>query len=195
MDKETLAAYDRAAPQYAAEWTAQPAPTDLYQLLKTHFMPGPTADIGCGAGRDTAWLAARGFAARGYDASEGLLAEARRLHPHLRFEKATLPLLAGVPDGHFTNVLRETVIMHLGASAIVPSVKRLLAILAPGGTLYLSLRVTRDADLRDDNGRLYAAFDAGQVLAALGSARIVLDEERESLSSKKIVRRVIARKP
>ncbi len=36
----------------------------------------------------------------------------------------------------------ETVIMHLESNAIMPAVEQLLAILIPGGTLYLSWRVT-----------------------------------------------------
>jgi 2-polyprenyl-3-methyl-5-hydroxy-6-metoxy-1,4-benzoquinol methylase len=192
MDKATLAAYDRDAASYATEWTEQPAPTDLYELLTKHFVPGPTADVGCGAGRDTAWLAAHGFDARGYDASEGLLAEARRRYPQIRFDKASLPDLAGVPERAFANVTCETVIMHLAPGEVALSVRRLVSLLAPGGTLYLSWRVTRGEDLRDKAGRLYAAFDPGQVLTALASARILMDDERESLSSGKIVRRIVA---
>lgn len=53
MDTPTLAAYDANAAAYAAEWLAQEPPDDMYTLLRTHFTPGPTADVGCGAGRDT----------------------------------------------------------------------------------------------------------------------------------------------
>ena len=38
---------------------------------------GYLVDIGCGSGREVAWLNASGFPAAGFDASEGLLAEAR----------------------------------------------------------------------------------------------------------------------
>jgi len=54
--------------------------------------------------------------------------------------------------------------------------------------------VTRDADRRDEHGRLYAAFDPALVLEALGSADILLDEQRDSESSGKLVRRIVARK-
>jgi SAM-dependent methyltransferase len=113
MDPRTLATYDHEAPAYAAEWHAQPAPSDMHALIRQFFRPGPTADIGCGSGRDIAWLDENGFPATGYDASEGLLAEARRLHPGVRFFSASLPTLDGIGDGIFTNVLCETVIMHL----------------------------------------------------------------------------------
>ena len=97
MDTQTLAAYDRMAAAYAADWHTQPAASDMHALLLGHFRPGPTADIGCGSGRDTAWLAEQGFAVTGFDASEGLLTEARQRYPDLDFRHAALPDLTGRP--------------------------------------------------------------------------------------------------
>jgi SAM-dependent methyltransferase len=194
MDERTLATYDRDAAAFAHEWEEQPVPTDLHALVRRFFRSGPTADIGCGSGRDTAWLNTNGFPAVGYDASEGLLAEARRLHPGLRFQPAALPELSRVADNAFANVLCETVIMHLDAAMITASVRRLVAILEPEGILYLSWRVTEGDDRRDDHGRLYAAFDPALVFQGLGSADVLWDEQLDSRSSGKRIRRVIARK-
>lgn len=195
MDERTLATYDRDAAAFAREWDEQPPPSDLHALVRRFFKPGATADIGCGSGRDAAWLNQSGFPTSGYDASEGLLAEARRAHPEVRFHKASLPALEGIADASLTNVLCETVIMHLGHGLIAASVQRLMTILEPGGTLYLSWRVTADADRRDDKGRLYAAFDPGLVFEGLGAAEILLDEQLDSQSSGKLIRRIVARKP
>ncbi len=195
IDDETIAAYDRDAAQYADDWESQPAPTDLHDVARRFFTPALTADIGCGSGRDTAWLDANGYPAIGFDASRALLREARSRHPGLSFEVATLPDLAGVEGARFANVLCETVIMHLPADTIAAAVDRLLAILAPGGTLYLSWRVTRRADVRDPAGRLYTAFDANLVLAGLAACEILHDQETRSLSSGKLIRRLVARKP
>ena len=195
MDQRTLAAYDLDAADFAAQWHDQPAPHDLHALVGRFFRPGPTADIGCGSGREVAWLAAHGFAeVTGYDASTGLLSEARARYPHLAFATAALPDLAGIPDGSFDNVLCETVIMHLAADAVAPSVERLMAILRPGGVLYLSWRVTEGADERDAHGRLYAAFDRRCVTRALAGATTLLDEQTVSASSGKTIHRIIARK-
>ena len=194
MDHATLGAYDRDAEAFAREWDAQPPPSDLQSVVRTFFTPGATADVGCGSGRDAAWLDANGYPTQGFDASEGLLAEARRRHPTLQFGFATLPELAGVADGSFANVLCETVIMHLEPEAITPAVERLLAIFVPGGVLYLSWRVTEGADRRDEHGRLYAAFDPERVLRALATTEILLDEQVGSVSSGKLIRRIVARK-
>ncbi len=194
MDHLTLAAYDAAAAEFARDWHDQPAPEDMYGLLKRHFSPGPTADIGCGAGRDVAWLAVNGFAAVGYDPSPALLTHARTRYPGLAFRSGALPALAGIPDATYANVLCETVLMHLPRDAVPPSVARLMAILRPGGTLYMSWRVIGAADQRDNQGRLYSAFDKALVAAALAGATILLDEETVSASSGKAIHRIIARK-
>src|SRR5262249_21937014 len=135
-----------------------------------------------------------GFPVTGYDASEGLLAQARRLHPDVRFAQAALPELQGIAAETFVNVLCETVIMHLATDAIARSIGRLMAILPRGGTLYLGWRVTEGADTRDAHGRLYTAFDPSLVLQALVKANVLLDEQGISISSGKMVRRLVARK-
>jgi 2-polyprenyl-3-methyl-5-hydroxy-6-metoxy-1,4-benzoquinol methylase len=131
MDEKTLAAYDTAAAAFADDWNAQSAPGDMYRLLRQYFKLGRTADIGCGAGRDVAWLAANGFDTHGYDASEGLLREARIRYPALCFDVASLPELANIGPETFENVLCETVVMHLSLHAIGPATRRLLDILKP----------------------------------------------------------------
>lgn len=191
-DGATLAAYDGAAASFADDWHAQPAPSDLHDVVGRFFRPGTVADIGCGSGREVAWLCGEGFAARGFDASEGLLAEARRRYPSLSFVPAALPDLDGIVSSSFDNVLCETVIMHLPRGLIAAAVQRLFDIVRPGGVLYLSWRVTKDADLRDGHGRLYTAFDADEVRDALAGAHLLLDEEVVSLSSGKAIHRIVA---
>lgn len=194
-DPATSLAYDTQAEAFAEDWESQPAGTDLHDAVRAFFAPGGlTADIGCGSGRDTAWLAANGFPATSYDASAGLLTEARRRHPGLTFTEATLPDLATIAPATFANVLCETVIMHLPLESIPAAVARLVDILAPGGTLYLTWRVTEAGDQRDAYRRLYAAFDAALVREALDGTSLLLDECRESASSGKIIHRIVARK-
>ena len=195
MDEQTIAAYDQQGVQYAKEWCEQPPPTDMYDLVRHYFKPGPTADIGCGAGRDVAWLAANGYETVGYDASEGLLQQARAVYPLLRFGVTTLPDLPELVPGSYENVLCETVIMHLQPDAIGPAVRSLLKLLRPSGTLYLSWRVTDGDSLRDKNGRLYAAFAPEMITGELGSDDVVLhDSEEISLSSGRKLHRLIVRR-
>ena len=195
MDRKTLAAYDQDAVAFAKDWHDQPAPVDLQEVVERFFVRGGnSADIGCGSGREVAWLNANGFSAAGFDASDGLLAEARRRYPNFKFAHAELPELKGIGARAYDNVLCETVIMHLERAQIAAAVRRLLDIVKPSGILYLSWRVTESADLRDAQGRLYASFDAALVLTELKTAALLLDEEVVSASSGKTIHRIVARK-
>lgn len=193
MDARTLDAYERDAVDYADDWHTQPTDSELRAAVSRHFRIGPTADIGCGAGRDTAWLTEAGYPAVGYDASPALLAEARRRHPGVAFEQAALPALAGVADESFQNVLCETVIMHLPPEELTPSLQRIAAILAPGGTLYLTWRVSPGSGLRDQHGRLYAGVDPQTVRDALGPHTALVDQEVTSESSGRTIHRLVVR--
>ena len=194
MDRQTLAAYDLGAAAFASDWLGQPAPVDLQEIVERFFVRGGnSADIGCGCGREVAWLHANGFAAVGFDASEGLLNEARRRYPSYKFAHAELPDLNGI--GTFDNVLCETVIMHLDRKEIASSVRRLLDVVKPSGILYLSWRVTEGEDQRDPQGRLYAAFDPAVVRTELQDTTVLLDEEVVSASSGKKIHRLVVKKP
>ena len=69
-----------------------------------------------------------------------------------------------------------------------------MAILQSGGVLYLTWRVTKNANRRDEHGRLYSAFDPRLVHEALSDAEILLDEAKTSASSGKTIHRIVARK-
>ena len=195
MDRLTRAAYDKDAAAFAKDWHEQPAPVDLHEIVARFFIKGGiSADIGCGSGREVAWLNANGFPANGFDGSEGLLAQARSRYPNLSFAWAELPILRGIAANSYDNVLCETVIMHLDRARIAPSVRRMLDIVKPGGVFYLSWRVTEDTDQRDQHKRLYAAFDAAVVRGELAAARPLLDEEVISASSRKKIHRVVVKK-
>ena len=193
MDSMTIETYTSGAAGYAGEWANQPAPDDLYARLAQYFRPnGRTVDIGCGSGRDVAWLNAHGYPTTGYDASEGLIAKAAAEHPQYAFGLATLPELKGVPAASFDNVLCETVIMHLPVAQIGTACRRLVELLKPGGVLYLSWRVTDGDSARDSAGRLYSAFNPALVTGALEGKTIALDEEAVNRSSGKRVQRIVA---
>ncbi len=194
MDQRTIESYETNADEYAKKWALQGAPDDLYALLKEYLRPGLTADIGCGTGRDVAWLSEHGCAAAGFDPSLNLLAHAKAAYPQLPFFQSSLPLLAGVDRGTYQNILCETVIMHLPSSHLSEAVDTLVALLRPGGTIYLSWRVYGEA-LRDDADRLYTPVNPETALAPLYErAQVLLDQEVVSVSSGHMIRRIIARK-
>lgn len=193
MDKTTLDVYDSAAPAFVQRWLAEEEPADVYALFRQFFRPGLTADIGSGSGRDAAWLTANGFPAIGYDLSEGLLAQARTRFPNIEFKKSALPELSEVPARHFDNVVCETVLMHLPRAEIAPAVARMLEILKPGGVIYMSFRITENADHREKDGRLFTAYVGEQVRGALAGQTVLFDatvERRPGVMLQRLIARV-----
>lgn len=160
-DEQTLGVYDSRAAQYADQWLGQDSPGEIYEVVQKYFRPHSTcADIGSGSGRDVAWLHDHGWSATGFDASTGLLSEARKRFPGLPFRQATLPKLAEIPKETFEHVTCETVLMHLPANEHIESLKNLLRILRPGGVLHLAWRLPfADGSARDSDGRLYQDVD------------------------------------
>lgn len=197
MDAATLQAYDSKAAHYCDDWLTQPVPEDMRILWRRFFAKGePSADIGSGSGRDVDWLNRNGYPCVGFEPSAALRQEAGARFPQWRYADAALPELTALGASVFANVVCETVLMHLPLAQIRPAALALARILAPGGTLYLSWRVTAGpADVRDDAGRLYCAFPAARVRDALADLAMLYDAEEVSASSGKRVHRLIVRRP
>jgi len=193
MDLQTIQAYDANSAAFSQDWEEKQAPPeDLQKAVKTYFRLGPTVDVGCGSGRDAAWLKLEGYDVVGVDASPELLREARYRHASVRFELDTLPKLGKLETYHYVNVLCETVIMHFLEQHALEAVERLVELLANRGTLYLSWRINKGRSYRDDWGRLYANLKPESVREVLSELEPLLDESLVSASSGNVVHRIIA---
>ena len=102
----------------------------LYELLPPPR--GLTLDVGCGEGRLTRELTARGYDAVGFDASETLVGEARSAHPEGRYEVASIDALP-LDDGPAPLAVCVNVLPHV--RELEPAARELARVLAPGGEL------------------------------------------------------------
>ena len=194
IDSETFKAYTVNAESYSNDWFNQPAPVDMYELLKKYFIVGgSTADIGCGNGRDCNWLSTEGFSVKGFDNSTELLQIAQKKFPTIEFRNASLPYLTEI-DEKFDNILCETVIMHLDKSVIPTALDSLKNLLEPKGVIHLSWRVNIDNDQRHEDGRLYSAFESSFILDHFQGFSELHFEDKISLSSNKRVCRLVYQK-
>ena len=179
MDDRTLEAYNTRAATFAGYMRVM-APNRVQVLALRGFHPSaPTADIGCGSGRDTAWLLANGFPAVGYDASPAMLAEARNAFPQLDLRVAALPALETVPDAAFDNLLCNAVLMHLPADQLARAAASFARVLRPGGRIVVSVRRSREPAEREGDGRLFTQIDHDTLEALLAGAGIALLEADE----------------
>lgn len=164
MDNQTILAYDDTAEQVAALHKML-VPARIYWLIDRFFIKGePCADVGCGIGRDSAWLSEHGYRVIGIDASEGMLQQASQLYPNNFFVQDSLPLLEKQSDSSYMNVLCSAVIMHLVDDQIAIAITNLMRITALGGVIIISFRGTSSKDLRE-NGKLYSVIDSGRLIA------------------------------
>lgn len=185
MDELTISIYDREAKKIS-DYHQGLAPERLYSLINEYFSPGlKTLDIGCGSGRDTSWLANKGFDVLGVDASSGMLDQAIRRHPQLEFKMVALPDLDGIEDAVYSNALCSAVLMHLHREELRVAVKNILRVLCDSGIVLISIRGTNEPCKRED-GKLYEVVLKDDILSLFhhsGADLLFYEEDFESVRS------------
>ena len=119
-------------------------------------------DVGCGSGRDLAWLKSLGFRVAGFEKSRALVARARR--------KAGCTVVEGDFERFDFNTLPADAVILVGALVHVPPQRlgavlaRILGALGPwsleGGSVYLSLKQGGGIGQDRDGRRFYLWQDS-----------------------------------
>lgn len=98
------------------------------------------ADVGCGTGRHSVWLAEHGAAVDAFDGSPGMLARARTRDRaaarNIRFVEHTLPAPLPTADETYDLVLLALVADHI--ADLAGTLRDLWRVLKPGGRLILT---------------------------------------------------------
>jgi hypothetical protein len=105
-------------------------------------------DLGCGIGRIAAAMAGRCRSVLGIDASHGMVWEARRRHPGLRFQETSGQDLRALPDAAFDLVLAVDSFPYLVLGGVAEQhVADAGRVLRPGGALAVLNWSYRGADM------------------------------------------------
>ncbi|GAB3942298.1 class I SAM-dependent methyltransferase [Kribbella albertanoniae] len=104
----------------------------------------PVLDAGCGPGRTTGLLAARGPVI-GLDLSPGMIAVARRDHPEVDFRVGSMTALE-FADGSFGGVVTWWSIIHLPRDVVPQALAEFHRVLAPGGVLLMGFHVGTESN-------------------------------------------------
>ncbi len=99
--------------------------------------PGKVADVGCGPGHVTAFLAGLGLDVLGIDNSPALLEIARAAHPNIPFKTGQLASLP-IDSGSLEAVVAKHSLIHTPADLVPAVLDEFARVLAPGGLLFLS---------------------------------------------------------
>jgi SAM-dependent methyltransferase len=133
-------AYDALAPVFAERNAAvPPGVAAAAERFLAGLGPGARVlDLGCGHGRDAAWMAARGVAVVGADLSPGMLAQARdrTRAPLVECDMRVLPFA----DGTFAGVWCNAALLHLPRADAPAALVAIRAVLVPGGLLYVAIQ-------------------------------------------------------
>lgn len=128
------AEYARLLPRLNAETSLDIAMIDDFADRCAAAQLGPVLDAGCGTGRVSAHLAARGLEVFGVDLSPGMIEVAQRMHPRLRFGVGALEDLP-VPDAGLGGLLAWYSLIHSAPGRLSSIVGELGRVLRPAAWL------------------------------------------------------------
>lgn len=137
-DDSVARAYDRWAASYDADRNAT---RDLdATVVRSANLPIDGADVvelGCGTGKNTAWLADRGASVTGLDFSPGMLTRARErvAVEHVRFAEHDIRRPWPLADASADVVIGNLVLEHVASLGGVYA--EAARVLRPGGVLFL----------------------------------------------------------
>jgi len=191
MDTETKQVYDNHAKKLAEQYES----ADMKELnnLLLRYLPegGELLEIGCGSGRDAAFLMERGYHVTAVDPSIAMVRYAAAKHPTLAETLHTKEFPLAQDDEllkrRFDGVLCLAVLMHVLNHDLFEMARQTGVLLKQGGTLVVSFSTNRE-DLhgnRDNLGRLYIERPMGQIqllFERLGFRLITHRKESDSLS-------------
>lgn len=194
-DERTIEVYDEKAPEYARRYGGVELP--LWHRVMNYLKPGATVlDLGCGTGRDVAFLQKKGFDAYGVDASVGMIEAAKEAHPNLgnRFSVSSLPFSEeNKPARKFAAVSLVAVLMHVPDEDLFSVFRQVRSLLAPEGVLVLSASQKRqnlDDASRDPTERLFRerpSEEYQRMLDGLGFQLLEVQEDEDRMGRSEVV--------
>jgi ubiquinone/menaquinone biosynthesis C-methylase UbiE len=141
---DVRAAYDAIARSYDAQLGDELKYKPLDRALLTAVVelagPGVIADVGCGPGHVTRFLAARHTGVLGVDLSPGMIAVAREKAPELAFSVGSMLQLPAA-DNTWTGAVLLYSIIHLTAAERAVACRELARVIRPRGWLLIAFHI------------------------------------------------------
>jgi cyclopropane fatty-acyl-phospholipid synthase-like methyltransferase len=134
-------------------------------LLSSFDRGAKLLEIGCGSGRDAAFMLAQGYDITGVDGASEMIASALKIHPELSGRLFTVHLPQGLSQfsAPFDGIFSIATLMHLTRPAIEEVFKRVGLLIHQHGRFFFSVPCRRndvDKDGFDEKGRRFTALSA-----------------------------------
>ena len=163
MGHSTLNYYNQNALNAAERYESADV-TQLHDFLSAGLKPGGRLlELGCGSGRDAAFMVRQGFHVLATDGCAAMVEQAKHHHPELAAHVACLKLPDELSNylGPFDGIYAVAVLMHLTVEEIEWTIRAVHSLLRPTGRFVFSVPVLRDdvmANEFDAKGRRFTAL-------------------------------------
>lgn len=163
MGQSTLNYYSQNSLKVAERYESANV-TKLHDFLLSSLKPGGRLlELGCGSGRDAAFMVNQGFKVLATDGSASMVQQAKTHHPELAGHVVHLKLPDGLSNelGVFDGIYAVAVLMHLSVQEIERTIRAVNPLLTAKGRFIFSVPARRDEALTnafDSKGRRFTAL-------------------------------------
>jgi SAM-dependent methyltransferase len=127
-------------------------------------------DVGSAGGRDSAWLAERGFQVTGIDIAPTFVDMAKRSVPAAEFRVMSITAL-DFPDESFAGVWCSCVLIHLTKEGAARALREIRRVLSPKGPLFILVKAGLsegfEGDPRYNDMKKYSSYYSEEELRGL----------------------------
>jgi len=182
--RELVKSYDVIARAYAEryghELDYKPFDRDLLRRFARSVPALTVCDLGCGSGHIGAHLQSLGLQVIGVDLSPGMVDEARRRYPQVRYEVGDM-LDLRLEENSLGGIVALYSIIHLQHEELVDAFRGIVRILKPGGLLLVAFHRGQGGLHEDEELGFPISFDCtlfepDEVARAMEEAGLVIAE-------------------
>ncbi len=142
-EQQTLDEYNNIA----SEWVTINYFPDFweeeYKKFQKFLPSGKIIDLGCGGGKDSIWFIKNGFDYFGVDISEGMIAEAAKRHPGVKFLQKDFYNL-DLPKNSFDGFWSANSLLHIPKNKVALVLSNIKTVLKTGSIGFVSIKDVHD---------------------------------------------------
>jgi cyclopropane fatty-acyl-phospholipid synthase-like methyltransferase len=163
MMHKTLSYYEENARQLSERYESANVDHIHSLLLDTFPNTSHLLEIGCGSGRDAAFMIKNGYSILATDGSEEMIETAKQYHPELNnvLHVMHIPDDLSFEPSSFDGIYSIATLMHLEKNEIEPTIEKISTIMKKGTNFLFSVSIQRDdinSDGKDTMGRHFTTM-------------------------------------